>query len=62
MLFPVTLVCPYCGESIELSIDGSLDTQHYVEDCHVCCQPIEIAVTLDEAGEPQVSARTGDDA
>ena len=36
--------CPYCGESIELTVDTSVDEQTYIEDCSVCCQPIEVHV------------------
>ena len=39
--------CPYCGESISLLIDSSLENQEYVEDCQVCCSPIFIRVELD---------------
>ena len=34
--------CPYCGEPIELLIDTSVAEQEYVEDCEVCCNPIEV--------------------
>lgn len=44
--------CPYCGELIELLLDGSAGEQRYVEDCPVCCRPIEVHLTLDAAGEP----------
>ena len=36
--------CPYCGESIELAVDTSVGDQAYVEDCSVCCRPIEVRV------------------
>lgn len=36
--------CPYCGESITIVVDTSADSQSYVEDCQVCCQPIEITI------------------
>ena len=39
--------CPYCGEPIELVIDCSLETQCYIEDCQVCCRPINVAVEVD---------------
>lgn len=42
--------CPYCGETIEVLIDGSAGEQQYIEDCSVCCRPIEIAVSIDESG------------
>ena len=34
--------CPYCGENIEIVVDGSVEFQEYIEDCSVCCQPIVI--------------------
>lgn len=40
--------CPYCGESISMLIDPSIRTQSYIEDCEVCCNPIEIQYMLDE--------------
>lgn len=62
MLFPVVLACPYCGESIELLIDGSVPDQRYIEDCQVCCRPIQLTVSTDDDGEPQVSARSDNEA
>ena len=44
--------CPYCGESIELLIDISIDSQKYIEDCSVCCRPIQVSVLVDEDGTP----------
>lgn len=60
MLTPVDIQCPYCGESIEILIDVSAGDQRYIEDCQVCCRPIDIAVTMNADGEPLVSA-TGED-
>ena len=40
--------CPYCGETINIDVDHSIDTQTYVEDCQVCCQPIVFNVWVDE--------------
>jgi hypothetical protein len=38
--------CPYCGEKIEVFIDASVDEQSYIEDCTVCCRPIELTVII----------------
>jgi len=46
--------CPYCGETIEVSIDCSVSEQDYIEDCQVCCRPINFSVTVDPEGEPWV--------
>lgn len=37
-----TIDCPFCGESIEIVLDLSAGGQDYIEDCQVCCQPIQI--------------------
>ena len=34
--------CPYCWQTITTEVDPSVGQQTYVEDCEVCCQPIEI--------------------
>ncbi len=47
--------CPYCGEPISLLIDCSETEQSYVEDCEVCCRPIEIQVSITLQGELQVA-------
>jgi len=41
------IYCPYCGESIEVLIDTSVQAQQYIEDCSVCCRPIELHVVVD---------------
>jgi hypothetical protein len=42
--------CPYCGESFETPVDTSSGSAHYVEDCQICCQPIEFSLEVDYAG------------
>lgn len=60
MLPSVTVHCPYCGESIELLVDDSVEHQGYIEDCPVCCRPIEVTVRLEE-GAPQVHVAADSD-
>jgi hypothetical protein len=36
--------CPFCGETITVFIDCSVESQTYVEDCSVCCRPIQFSV------------------
>lgn len=53
--------CPYCGEPLELVVDESGGRrQSYVEDCVVCCRPIEVAVMV-ENGDVRVTVRSLDD-
>jgi hypothetical protein len=48
--------CPYCGESVTMSLDpGSGTAQEYVEDCPVCCQPWQVLVGFDADGQASVS-------
>jgi hypothetical protein len=51
-LTSLTETCPYCGEPIELVVDAGDAGQDYIEDCQVCCQPIEVRVRDTGAAEP----------
>lgn len=51
----VECFCPYCGEPIQLLIDASIPAQDYIEDCQVCCQPIQISTQIDQEGIPMVT-------
>ncbi len=53
--------CPYCGESITLLVDGSLEYCSYTEDCSVCCQPMLIHASVSAGGELQSLQVTRED-
>lgn len=41
--------CPYCFEKISMILDLSIDgSQSYIEDCEVCCRPIQITFSVDD--------------
>jgi Cysteine-rich CPXCG len=42
--------CPYCGETLTVRLDLSAGSQSYVEDCQVCCQPMQMNVRVAEDG------------
>jgi hypothetical protein len=46
----VAIQCPYCGEQFDIEVDLSAGSFSYVEDCQVCCQPIDLAGDVDETG------------
>ena len=46
-----TIRCPFCGERFEALVDASAGDADYVEDCPVCCRPIEMHLNLDASGE-----------
>ncbi len=46
----VTVDCPYCGERYDTPLDLSAGSYSAIEDCQVCCRPIELAVEIGAAG------------
>jgi hypothetical protein len=53
--------CPYCGEPFETLLDLSAGSASYIEDCQICCRPIEIGIDVAADGAlTQVSARRSD--
>jgi transcription elongation factor Elf1 len=36
--------CPHCWETISMLIDNSVSKQSYIEDCEVCCNPIQVTL------------------
>jgi len=53
--------CPYCWEFFEIVIDCSVDEQTYIEDCYVCCRPINFVVRVDAAESIYVEALSLDE-
>lgn len=49
--------CPYCGERFEAIIDCSVAEQDYIEDCWICCRPINFVVVVD-GDEPSITTST----
>ncbi|WP_092466800.1 CPXCG motif-containing cysteine-rich protein [Winogradskyella thalassocola] len=39
--------CPYCWEQISMLVDLSQNHQSYIEDCEICCNPIQLSVAID---------------
>jgi hypothetical protein len=53
--------CPYCGEPFETLLELSAGSATYIEDCQICCRPIEIGIEVAADGAlMQVSARRSD--
>ena len=51
-------ICPYCGEEISMVLDTSIRHQTYIEDCEVCCQPIQISYSLEDDTVTHFEAQT----
>lgn len=57
----VVVQCPYCAEHFETQIDLTAGSFTYIEDCQICCQPIELYIEITGAGRLRtVSARRTD--
>jgi hypothetical protein len=53
MLEPVEVVCPYCGEVVEISLEPG-EEGSFVQDCEVCCNPWQVTVRRDRDGDREV--------
>jgi len=51
------ITCPFCWESLTILLDLSLPEQDYIEDCQVCCQPINITYTSNDGALVSLNAR-----
>ncbi len=47
--------CPYCGETITLFLDLSVESQSYIEDCSVCCQPMTVSYAVEDGELSSIS-------
>jgi transcription elongation factor Elf1 len=52
--------CPACGAPISVLLDLSVPEQIYVEDCEVCCRPLEITIRAGADGVAGFEARQAD--
>jgi hypothetical protein len=50
MLVEIQIQCPHCGETITTTADTSQGDYSTIEDCEVCCAPMNIEVVC-EPGE-----------
>ena len=38
--------CPHCWQNQLKLIDPSVDHQNFIEDCEVCCNPLEFSIFI----------------
>jgi transcription elongation factor Elf1 len=53
--------CPFCAESMFILLDLSAGDQSYIEDCQVCCQPMQVSFTLLDSPDHGIAAETGNE-
>ncbi len=59
-LFETSVFCPYCGEPIDLLVEPQEVGDSYIEDCQVCCAPINFCIIESDEGV-RVEARSQDE-
>ena len=55
----IAVTCPYCGAPTDVHVEAGAD--RYIEDCTVCCQPIELTARPDASGSVELEAHRGDE-
>lgn len=54
--------CPSCGEPVTLVVDVTAGRrQTYVEDCWVCCTPMEVVVVVHSRDDVDVEVKAADE-
>lgn len=64
MLHPLeesTIMCPYCGEFFTVIVDCSVEEQEYIEDCEVCCRPIQFHLRVTDPDHYELTAHSEDE-
>ncbi len=50
------VACPYCGEHFYIFVDTSVGRQQYIEDCQICCQPINFRISISNGQIQEIEA------
>jgi transcription elongation factor Elf1 len=51
-----TVTCPFCGEPTEIAVDDEPGRHSFIQDCDVCCRPIQVRARVTADGEITVDA------
>lgn len=54
----VSVLCPYCGETVEVDVEPLEEAQSFIEDCGVCCRPIQIEARKGKEGMEVLVSRS----
>jgi hypothetical protein len=49
--------CPYCWERVSMVLGTSVRGQTFVEDCEVCCHPIQVHYAVENDAVSDFEAR-----
>ena len=59
LLIETDVSCPWCGESFTTTVDTSQGDYTTIEDCTVCCRPINLTVSCEPGEVTEVQAERG---
>ncbi|PAZ00867.1 MAG: hypothetical protein CAK90_03315 [Spartobacteria bacterium AMD-G4] len=54
----IEIECPYCGEMFGILADTSHSSVEMIEDCSVCCHPIQLTLRFSSGELISVEATT----
>ncbi len=43
-----TILCPFCGQPCEITVDTGVHSQRFTTDCEVCCRPFEVTAECED--------------
>ena len=52
----ISVQCPYCGEVIDVELEPQ--AEDFIQDCSVCCRPIQFNVEDGDEGPAVTASRT----
>ena len=55
LMLESNFTCPYCWENQLKMIDPSIEFQRFIEDCEVCCNPIDFIVKVQEGQNAEIT-------
>jgi hypothetical protein len=58
-LVEIDVVCPYCGEVFQTMADTTQGNHTTIEDCVVCCRPIQLVIGCEPGEVYQVDTSRG---
>jgi hypothetical protein len=51
-----SVICPWCGEQFALMIDTSQGDHELIEDCTICCRPIQFVIVCEPGEVTEINA------
>lgn len=61
LLDEIEVNCPYCDAPFAVEAEPALAGQAFIEDCPVCCRPIEFELSVHVDGSWRLRAGRDDD-